>query len=1621
MRGTKYSVTAAAILLCAVMVLVACAPLSIAQDGDSHLIIKGEKGPRASAVTWEYRTTTLPGIWNGEIVNNGLRWLVIEVSDNTTGIPYEIFSQRIRFAAYDAYPTGTVWTNDVLMNPYSIYLITAIPNGPRGSSATVIDHFMSAQPPVAMFTYSVLYATVTVDASGSYDPDGTIVSYSWDWGDGTSGSGVTASHTYASTDTYTITLTVTDNIGLTNSTSEQVYVELPKMPPVASFTYTTDQLTVSVDASSSYDPDGTIVSYDWSWGDGTTGSGVTAKHTYAMGGTYEVVLTVTDNDGLTDEARAMVSVARVNMKPVAVFTYTVSELIVSVDASGSYDPDGFITTYDWDWGDGATDTGITASHTYASYGTYLITLTVVDDLGATDTVSESVWFNAPPVASFTVSVDKMTVSVDASGSTDDGLIVSYAWDWGDGTTGTGVTATHTYSAYGTYTITLTVTDDGGKTDSASESVDIVNTPPVASFAAMVSVLTVSVDASGSTDDGTIVSYEWDWGDGTAGTGMMASHTYAAYGAYLITLTVTDDGGLSDSTSKIVDLANAPPIASFTATVDMMTVSVDASGSSDPDGIIVSYDWNWGDGTTGSGMTATHTYSTYGLKTITLTVTDNGGASASMSMTVEIINVPPVASFTVTIDLRTVSVDASASSDPDGSIVSYAWNWGDGTTGTGIIASHMYALGTYTITLTVTDNGGAIATATKSVTIVNTPPTASFTVSVSERTASVDASASSDPDGTIVSYSWDWGDGTMGSGMTASHTYTLAGVYTIILTVTDNDGADASISESVTIVNLMPVASFTATVTMRTVSVDASTSSDLDGTIVSYSWDWGDGSPAGSGITATHAYSTVGTKTITLTVTDNEGGVGSTSKEVTIVNTPPIASFTVSVTLRTASVDASASSDPDGSIVSYAWDWGDGSPASTGMTAMHTYALGTYTITLTVTDNDGATSSATESVTIMNAAPTASFTVSVDLRTVTVDASASSDPDGSIVSYAWDWGDGTTGAGVMATHIYSPAGGAFTITLTVTDNDGATASTTKSVTITPNLAPVASFTLSSADLVASVDASASSDSDGTIVDYTWDWGDGSPAGSGVTATHTYATDGTYTITLTVTDNEGTTGTATQSVTVSSRSQRVTVTISNMFELYRKYLTDTPNYLTDYGDLGRWTGVMGVNEWMELRKPNYMEWMVTYTYPFIMSYNPYSTVTTPVVSMGNQICSWYRMYVDAEYVPGGATGPWSDPQFVPLLSMDPSLPGGWVNITSYSTYLYTQEMKDLRYGRHYGNKYYGVPAGVTPLYTQNDGYWHEFQAEMSFSRDACKKFLGMEATGDLEDEFDMNFDLISGMWFDEWMAEGSGGGLFDIYTAYDYANDIRWLQLILDPIKSNTDPDTLYIRVYAISWGIDVLLWRYIENAGLFRGWQAWADDWYLNMTLTPEYMNMTWRSVNGYQLAATTDEGGYTGGAWSLEAMHLDWCGNTATHNSYVSPFNPYDPDQHPEVLKMNGAPGTVNYGVGCSYAVAPMEMDLVAGDKWIIKLSTYGPVIGYPPYKAESDVLNDDKIAEYNAHAVTGTLTLGVGWPTDLSNYYDPVTKTLTLVGPLDFPRAVHPDWPDLLREGTPTIMFIVV
>jgi len=199
-------------------------------------------------------------------------------------------------------------------------------------------------------------------------------------------------------------------------------------------------------------------------------------------------------------------------------------LTANVDASSSADDNG-IAYYVWNWGDGTANSNVTtatASHAYATAGEKTVILTVYDSALQTATATNKVNVTAPdnpPTASFTVTPNFLTANIDASLSTDDKGIAYYVWNWGDGTANSNLTrktTSHVYTTAGEKTIVLTVYDSSLQTSTVTYKVNVtapVNNAPTASFNYTISQLNVNVDANGSSDDGSIATYQWKWGDG----------------------------------------------------------------------------------------------------------------------------------------------------------------------------------------------------------------------------------------------------------------------------------------------------------------------------------------------------------------------------------------------------------------------------------------------------------------------------------------------------------------------------------------------------------------------------------------------------------------------------------------------------------------------------------------------------------------------------------------------------------------------------------------------------------------------------------------------------------------------------------------------------------------------------------------------------------------------------------------------------------------------------------------------------------------------------------------------------------------------------------------------------
>jgi len=341
---------------------------------------------------------------------------------------------------------------------------------------------------------------------------------------------------------------------------------------------------VTFNATTSYDLDGTIADYTWNWGD--TNSNVTTNpiiaHTFSTAGSYNVNLTVTDNDGL----KAWV-VHTVNVGVVAAFTFSPPAPdpgdVVTFNATCSYSPGGTIANYTWDFDDGniTTVNATTITHAFSIGGSYTVNLTVTDNVTRQAWVTHTVNVGVP-VTNFTFWPSKPNardgIVFDATASSDPDGIADYTWNWGD--TSSNVTANpmiaHTFSTAGSYNVNLTVTDNTGLKNSVEDTVSVY-APREALFSFSPSTPNVGdaviFNASLSKDPGgAIANCTWDFNDGNITTVDAPTdtiiHIFSTNGSYKVNLTITDNDGLKSRYNNTVNVG-IPPVqatAPFSPTI-----------------------------------------------------------------------------------------------------------------------------------------------------------------------------------------------------------------------------------------------------------------------------------------------------------------------------------------------------------------------------------------------------------------------------------------------------------------------------------------------------------------------------------------------------------------------------------------------------------------------------------------------------------------------------------------------------------------------------------------------------------------------------------------------------------------------------------------------------------------------------------------------------------------------------------------------------------------------------------------------------------------------------------------------------------------------------------------------
>jgi PKD repeat protein len=677
-----------------------------------------------------------------------------------------------------------------------------------------------------------------------------------------------------------------------------------------------------------------------------------------------------------------------------------------VNAAASSDPDGTVVSYSWNFGDGATATGVTASHAYSASGSYPITLTVTDDQGATGQSSTTVTVQAPPADAYgqAVIADNPTLYWrlnDASGPT----AADATANGNNGAYSGGIT----YQVPSTVAPGTAVTFDGA-------SGQLATTQAVAAPSVYSEELWFKTT---STSGGTLIAF------GDQPSGLSSNHDRQVYllnsGQLVFGVwtgqnnTVTSAKSYNDGQWHQVVATQGPD--GMTLYVDGQAVGANPTTQAQP---FTGYWRVGGENLLGWPGPASSNYLAGSIDEVSVYTSELSAARVAAHFAAGgTPNVPPVAAFTPSCVNLVCSFDGTASHDPDGTVASYAWSFGDGSTATGPTAGHTYAAaGDFSVTLTVTDNGGATGTVTQ---VVSPRPVANPSA----------APIASDAFGRTLAAGL--GNADLGGAWSSNGTAS-------VLSVTPGKAAITMSKPGVTSGAYLGALSSTNTDTTVTLTTDKA--------------------PTGGGIylavVGRRLSSTVDYRTRLRLLSNGTVGVSLLSENAgveTLLAGEKILPGVAYTPGMQFNVELQVTGTNPTTLRVKVWQSGQTVPSAWLLTATDsTAALQVPGAVGLVAYLSGSSTlspvsmlASSFSVSPIAAAPTAAATASCSGLVCTVSAASSTDPSGSITNYQWEWADGILTTGVSSSHTYSRAG-TYRVTLTVTDPSGLTSVTTLTLTV-----------------------------------------------------------------------------------------------------------------------------------------------------------------------------------------------------------------------------------------------------------------------------------------------------------------------------------------------------------------------------------------------------------------------------------------------------------------------------------------------------------------------------------------------------------------------------------------------
>lgn len=875
----------------------------------------------------------------------------------------------------------------------------------------------------------------------------------------------------------------------------------------------------------------------WSWG---TSNGQLSRQqnptfVFSSPGTYSISLLTKDAAGNFSSV-SKVDYITVYASPATRFT---SNLQVSCVPAGVQFTDlstpgqGSITSWSWDFGDGATSNTQSPSHQYISEGYFTVSLKVTNSGGCSNTAAYGRFVRVIPGVKPDFSWSQTSASCSAPfdilfvNQTSGPGHLSYSWDFGNGGPGSTNVNPSTNFTGNTATVSLSATSDLGCSGSITKTVSFQGPTPVINASDSACLNTpVSFSSGGSPAP---VSSSWNFGDGASSTQPNPDNIYTASGTYTVTLT-NNYGTCTASSTKNIKVITNPGISFTTSTSPIGCQPPLTVGLIDQTPGATSWTWDFGDGSPpGHGKTPSHQYTSPGQFTVSESVITSAGCSTGAGTRYNFVK---VIGPTATLDKNSlggctgIALKPTATINAPDGVKSYSWSAPAATPSTSTAANPSFtfnAPGKYDITLSFTTNGGCTFTQTFPQAInIGTQVDPTFTPHNIVTCASppINFTATNPP---VIKYLWLFGDGDSSDiGPATTHRFRDTGYFDVTLKVTNN-GCTLSYTDKNTVFVTGPVAGFKYK-TNCAQHVDFYDTSKFDPAkgAVTYKWDFGDGAGTSTMASPIYDYATPGVYAVTLIVSNPEC-TDTVTQSVNLIPVTPTFTLLTTDTCRYRPFRIQSTTDSS-NVSQYIWQVGSATYL-TDTTSLRISAAdtGDHIITLTVKDNSGCLSNTSAPGHVLISGPTATFTAGPAgaCRNSPITMSDHSVPfrNDKISLWSFKYGDFNTQQYTSPpfSHQYADTG-TFDVTLIVRDAKGCTdtAINRGAVRIT---APRAGFLTNDTLYCPNTAIPFIDTSKGKGLVYSWDFGDGS-TDAAQNPSHSYATnDQYYEVKLKITDAAG----------------------------------------------------------------------------------------------------------------------------------------------------------------------------------------------------------------------------------------------------------------------------------------------------------------------------------------------------------------------------------------------------------------------------------------------------------------------------------------------------------------------